>query len=57
MKTTTSRRAILAGAAMLPAVSLPAFAAPAFAADAFGPNHPDVELLRLGAELEQVERE
>ena len=57
MTTTTSRRAILAGAAMLPAVSLPALAAPAFASDAFGPNHPDAELLRLGAELEPVEQE
>jgi hypothetical protein len=57
MTTTTSRRAMLAGAAMLPAVSLPALAAPAFASDAFGPDHPDSELLRLGAELEQVEQE
>jgi hypothetical protein len=34
--------------------ALPALAVPAFASDAFGPNHPDAELLRLGAELETV---
>ena len=56
MTTTTSRRAILAGAAMLPAASLPALAVPAFASDGFGSGHPDIELLRLGAELEQVEQ-
>ena len=47
MKTTTSRRAILAGAAMLPAVSLPALAGPAF-------GHPDAELIRLGEEYKRL---
>ena len=34
--------------------ALPAAAMPALASDAMGPNHPDAELLRLGAELEAV---
>lgn len=34
--------------------AVPAFALPAFASEAIGPNHPDVELLRLGAKLEAV---
>ncbi|HUI12562.1 MAG TPA: hypothetical protein VL048_03720 [Xanthobacteraceae bacterium] len=48
MTTTTSRRTLVVGAAMLPAASLPAFASP------IGPDHPDAELLRLGAELEPI---
>jgi hypothetical protein len=57
MSSTTSRRAILAGAAMLPVASLPALAVPAFASEAIGPDHPDAELLRLGAQLDSVGRE
>ena len=41
MRTTTSRRAIPAGAAILPVASLPALAGPAL-------SHPDAELIRLG---------
>jgi hypothetical protein len=52
MTTTTSRRAILAGA-----VTLPALAVPATAPLAFEPNHPDAELLRLAVQLQEVERE
>jgi hypothetical protein len=36
------------------AAALPALAVPAFASEAIGPNHPDIELLRLGVELEAV---
>ena len=45
MTTTTSRRAILAGAAFLPALTVPALA---YAA------HPDAELLALGKELARL---
>ena len=34
--------------------ALPALAVPALASEVIGPNHPDAELLRLGAELEAV---
>ena len=44
-----SRRALVTSAA-----TLPALAVPAFAADVIGPNHPDAELLRLGAELDHI---
>jgi hypothetical protein len=44
-----SRRHLVTTAAALPALALPALAS-----DAIGPNHPDAELLRLGAELESV---
>lgn len=54
MTTTTSRRAILAGAAILPVASLPALSVPALASGATGLDHPDAELLRLGAQLEPI---
>ena len=44
-----SRRALVTRAA-----ALPALAVPAFASDVIGPNHPDAELLRLGAELDHI---
>jgi hypothetical protein len=44
-----SRRHVVSIAAVLPALAVPALAS-----DAIGPNHPDAELLRLGAELEAV---
>jgi hypothetical protein len=46
MSKSTSRRAVLAGAAALPLASLPAIAA----------AHPDAELLALGRELEEATR-
>jgi hypothetical protein len=52
--TNLNRRAILAGAAALPAVAvLPA----AIAASAAAADNPDAERLRLGKQLEQVEQE
>jgi hypothetical protein len=46
---TLSRRHLVTAAAALPALALPAFAS-----EAIGPNHPDAELLRLGAELDII---
>jgi hypothetical protein len=54
MTTTTSRRALLAGAATLPVASLPALADPALASEATGPSHPDAKLLRLSVKLEAL---
>lgn len=47
-----SRRSLVATAA-----ALPALAVPAAAADLMNGNHPDAELLRLGAEFEKIEQE
>lgn len=57
--TTHTRRSVVNMLATSSAAiaALPALAAPAQASDAIGPDHPDAELLRLGALLEQVERE
>jgi hypothetical protein len=49
MTTTTTRRAILAGAAMLPALAIPAIAA---ALPAVAPN--DTDLIELGARYEKL---
>jgi hypothetical protein len=46
---TLSRRHLVTTAAALPALALPALAS-----DAIGPNHPDAELLRLGAEFDAI---
>jgi hypothetical protein len=45
-----SRRTIVAGAAALPTLAIPAVAS-------FSPDHPDAELLRLGAQLEAIGRD
>ena len=50
--TITTRRAVLAGAAMLPALALPAFALPAFALPAMAGQQSDRELVALERELE-----
>ena len=47
-----SRRTLVTSTAALPALALPAFAS-----EPVGPDHPDAELLRLGAQLERVEAE
>jgi hypothetical protein len=49
---TLSRRTLVTSA-----VALPALAVPQLTPEAFGPDHPDAELLPLGLELEQFERE
>ena len=46
-----SRRTLVTSAA-----ALPALAVPAFASGALGPDHPDAELLRLGAKLDPIIR-
>jgi hypothetical protein len=58
LNTTHTRRSIMNMLATSSAIAtLPALTSPAQASDAIGPDHPDAELLRLGALFEQVERE